>query len=210
MSCTSLHTCLASIASLNLQRSLNPMPPSTLGLHKVSYFFQCIFLWSPLSPHQNSRITTSMSLQRPTGKRKQFIANVGIACTTTLRRTSLLACDNNFSFHPWIFLHTLSLMKFRLALMFLTTTTGRPKYFSYSLISRTPRKFFMSFFVVTGTTLLKKRVVCWYVARKLSHIGLKFLGWLLYHLSGHDKIADYHQQKISGRFLDHISKRSIP
>ena len=116
------------------------------------------FSGHPLSPPKFTN-HHFMSLQRPTGKRKQLIAKVGIACTTALRRTSLLACDNNFSFHPWIFPHTLSLMKFRLVLLFLPTTVGRPKYFSYSLISGTPRKIFMSFFVVMFTTLLKKRVV---------------------------------------------------
>ena len=100
-----------------------------------------------------------MSLHRPTDKQKQLIAKVGIACTTILRRTSLLAYDNIFSFHPWIFPHTLSLMKFRLAFLFLPTTARRPKYFSYSLISKTPRKFFMSFFTAMDTVLLKKRVV---------------------------------------------------
>ena len=115
-------------------------------------------LVTPLSPPKFTN-HHFMSLQRPTGKRKQLIAKVGIACTMALRRTSFPACDNIFSFHPWIFPHTLSLMKFRLALLFLPTTAGRPKYFSYYLISGTPRKFFMSFFTAMDTVLLKKRVV---------------------------------------------------
>jgi len=139
VSWTSLQTCLANMASLNLHRSLKPIPPFNFDLHKISHFFQCILRLSPRYPHQNFRIIISISLQRPTGKRKQFMAKVGIAYATALMRTSFPACDSNFSFHPWIFPHTLSFIKFKLALLFCPTIAGRPKYFSYSFILGTPR-----------------------------------------------------------------------
>jgi hypothetical protein len=41
-------------------------------------------------------------------KSKQDIAYVGIACATALIKISLPAFDNSFSFHRWIFFHTLS------------------------------------------------------------------------------------------------------
>jgi len=40
LSMTSLQTCLASIASLNLTKSLKPNPPSSLCLHNDSQFLQ--------------------------------------------------------------------------------------------------------------------------------------------------------------------------
>ena len=38
LSSINLHTCLANMALLKLQRSLKPNPPSLLGLHKTSHF----------------------------------------------------------------------------------------------------------------------------------------------------------------------------
>ena len=74
-----LQICLASIASLNLTKSLNPIPPSTFDLHKIFQLFQWIFRWPPRSPHQNFLICISISFHKPTGNLKQVIANVGIA-----------------------------------------------------------------------------------------------------------------------------------
>ena len=110
LSICSPHTCLANIASLNLTKSLKPNPPSDLCLHNVSKFFQWIFLRSPLSPHQNLWISISMAWHNPTGSLKQLIAKVGMAYTITFNRTSLPIWVNNFSFHPYNLLHTLSLM----------------------------------------------------------------------------------------------------
>ena len=99
MSCISLHTCLANIASLNFASSLNPNPPSFFGLQSVSQFFLWIFLCSPLCPHQNFLISISISLQRPTSSLKLPIAKVGMTWTTPFNNTSFLAWDNNSSFH---------------------------------------------------------------------------------------------------------------
>ena len=44
----SRHACFAKRASLNKVRSLNPIPPSTLGLHSSSHLTQWIFRLSPL------------------------------------------------------------------------------------------------------------------------------------------------------------------
>ena len=99
-----------------------------------------------------------MSLHNPIGSRKQLMAMVGMTWTINLRRISLHAWDSNFSFHPWIFSQTLSLMKFKLTLFFSPTTTGNPRHFSYSLISGTPINSCMEIFVAANTFLLKKRV----------------------------------------------------
>lgn len=121
---------------MNLQRSLNPKPVLSFGWHKVNNFFQWL-----------------------TGKRKQLIAKVGIACTTALRRISLPTCDSSFSFQPWIFPHTRSFMKIRLAFLFLPTTVGKSRYLSYSFISRMPNKTLMVSLVAEETEMLKKSVI---------------------------------------------------
>ena len=46
-------------------------------------------------------MSISMSWQRPTGNLKQLMENDGIACTIAFNKTSFLAFDNNFSFHPY-------------------------------------------------------------------------------------------------------------
>ena len=71
--------------------------------------------------------------------------------------------------------------------MFIPTTTSNPRYFLYSLISRTPRKFRISSFVSLATTLKKKMVVlsqlicyheaCSYTAKKrdcLAYLSSQF------------------------------------
>ena len=45
-----LQICFADIASLNLTKSLYPIPPSDFDLHRISQLFQWIFLWPPRSP----------------------------------------------------------------------------------------------------------------------------------------------------------------
>ena len=40
VSCINHHTCFASIASLNLHKSLKPISPSLFGLHRTSHFLQ--------------------------------------------------------------------------------------------------------------------------------------------------------------------------
>ena len=66
-------TCLANSASLNFSISLNPMPPHFLAWQSLSHFIQCTFLLSPLQPHQNLWIITSISWINPMGSLKQLM-----------------------------------------------------------------------------------------------------------------------------------------
>ena len=91
---------------------------------------------------------------------------MGIACTTDLIRISLPACESNFSSHPCNFLQTFSFMKLKLAFFLLPTKDGNPRYFSYYLISDTPKAYLMCSLVSFEVSLLKKMVVlfqliCW-------------------------------------------------
>ena len=69
-----LHACVANKESLNIARSLNPMPPSNFDFVSSSHLNQWIFLFSPLYPHQNFLIMLSISWQRPKGNLKHPIA----------------------------------------------------------------------------------------------------------------------------------------
>ena len=184
------------MASLNLQRSLIPKPPSSLGWQRSSHFFQWIFLWSAHWLHQNFLIIISLSWQRPIGNRKHLIANVGMTCTTALRKTSLPAWDSNFSFYPWIFPHTHSLIKFKLAFWFLPTIAGKPRYFWYSFNSRTPNNTLIVYLVVVKTDLLKKKVVLSLFICCPEAFSYTSRIFLIQFISPNDKIADYHQKKI--------------
>ena len=135
------------------------MPPKAFGLHKVSQFFQWIFRWSPLCPHPNFFIIISISFNNPDESLKQLIAKVGIAWTTAFKSTSLPTYERSFSFQPYNLLHTLSLMKLRLTFLFLPTTAGSPRYFSYSHTSLTPKRSRISTFLPSGVDLLKNIVV---------------------------------------------------
>ena len=50
-------------------------------------------------------------------------------------------------------------MKLRLAILFLPSTAGRPRYFSYSCTSLTPNSLIISIFLSSGVALLKNTVV---------------------------------------------------
>ena len=166
LSSSSLHTCFANIASLNFCNSLNPIPPRALGRQSVLHFDQCMFLWFPRWPHQNFRISYSMSLHNVTGSLKQLMAKVGMACTTTFNSTSLPAWERSCSFHPCNLAQTRSLMNIRLAFLFLPTKVGRLRYFSSYLTSWTPRQLVIKAMDSIEVDLLKKREVfdlfnCW-------------------------------------------------
>ena len=120
-----------------------------------------------------------------------------MARTTAFSRTFLPTWDNKFSFHPCNLLHTPFLMQLRLAFLFLPTTAGNPRYFSYSLIFKTPRKFRISSFVSSATTLLKKRVVLSRLicCPRLVHTPPRCLELLPNLPILLDKIASYHLQK---------------
>ena len=154
------------MASLNFWRSLNPKPPKSFGWHKELHLDQCLFLWFPRCPHQNFLIKDSISSHRVMGILKQPIAKVGIACMTALRRISRLAWDSSYSFHPWSFAKTCSLMNNKLAFLYLPTREGRPRYFSWCLDSWTPKNSLIRLSIKGGVYLLKNRPVlfwlsCW-------------------------------------------------
>ena len=135
------------------------MPPSNLDRHRVCHFTQCTFRRPPLWPHQNLRIKTSISWQRAEGNLKQLIAKAGRAWITALMRTSRPAWERSFSFQHFNLDQTRSLMKAKLATFPLPTKEGRPRYFSYCLISETPSKLMMFSWVTEGVALLKNRAV---------------------------------------------------
>ena len=138
------------------------------------------------------------------------MAKVGMAWTTDLRRISLPTYDNNFSFQPYFFPHTQSLMKFKLALLFFPTTTRNPKYFAYSLTSGTPRTSWIECFVAVETFVPKNRVVldlstCYpealsYLSRP-SHISPKYSECSKYLPFELYKRACYHLQKLDEKYL---------
>ena len=153
------HTCFANIASLNFWRSLNPMPPMIFGRQRVLHLDQWIFRWFPRWPHQNLRTSCSMSLHNVVGSLKQLMANVGITWITAFSSTSRPAWERSCSFQPCNLLHTRSLINLRLALLFLPTSVGRPRYFSYCLTSWAPRILVIWSMVSDRVDLLKKREV---------------------------------------------------
>ena len=91
---------------------------------------------------------------------------MGIACTTALIRISLPTCESNFASHPCNFLQTFSFMKLKLAFFLLPAKDDNPRYFSYCLISSTPKACLMCSLVSFEVSLLKKmmvlfRLICW-------------------------------------------------
>lgn len=83
----------------------------------------------------------------------------GNSLNNDFKSTSLPACDSGFSFQPCILFHTGSLIQFKIARFFLPTTAKRPRYFSFSLISRTPRNSLIASLEAVETNFLKKRFV---------------------------------------------------
>ena len=63
----------AKSALLNLERSLNPIPPCVFGLHKSSHLVQCIIRPSPLCPQKFFRIRAFISWHKPLGNLKHDI-----------------------------------------------------------------------------------------------------------------------------------------
>ena len=70
-----------------------------------------------------------------------------MAWTTTLIRTSHPTKDKSFSSQPWSLRQTHSLMYLKLAFFVLPIKDGKPKYFSYYVISKTPKVFLMIFII---------------------------------------------------------------
>ena len=129
--CCILHPCLARRARLNALRSLNPMPPSSLGVHSFSHVTQAIFLSLSFCPHQKLPIIEFNSLQSESGNLKQLIVYVEVAWAIALIRISLPTHDRSFPFHPNIFLSTWSLIRLNAFLLPFPTKGGRPRYLSW-------------------------------------------------------------------------------
>ena len=66
----SLHTYFPNKAKLKFTISLKPKPPLFFGKHRFFQATQCIFLTSPLYPHQNFGIRASISLHKDFGSKK--------------------------------------------------------------------------------------------------------------------------------------------
>lgn len=158
MSWIRCQSCLASIASLNLYKSLKPNPPSIFGWHKLDSTFLPMNLssFTPLAPpkflNECLNILTKTYRQSETTHSKSRNS-----LNHDLQQHLLTGLWKEFFLHPCTFPQTLSFMSFRLAFFLLRTTAGNPKYFSFSLISRTPRRFFNSSSVISNTFLLKKK-----------------------------------------------------
>ena len=71
--CKRRQACLAKSASLKRAKFLKPIPPLAFGWQRESYFTQWILHLSPCCPHQNLRISLSISLHKPNGNLKQLI-----------------------------------------------------------------------------------------------------------------------------------------
>uniref|UniRef100_A0A8R7U1G0 Uncharacterized protein n=1 Tax=Triticum urartu TaxID=4572 RepID=A0A8R7U1G0_TRIUA len=104
----SLHACLASMARLKAWRSLNPKPPIFFVFVIFSQLAQCILFSLSTWLHQYLFIILLNSSHRVLVRSKQAMEYTGIACATALMRISFPPFDRSFSFHPWIFFHTLS------------------------------------------------------------------------------------------------------
>ncbi|KAK8311071.1 hypothetical protein V6Z12_D02G226200 [Gossypium hirsutum] len=125
-----LHPCFASKATLNLARSLNPIPPSSFRLLKNDQVHQWMPFLSATFCHQNLARIPSIFLQKVLGNKKHIIAYVGIAWRMDLMRTSLPPIDNSLVFQEDIRLRILSLRLAKAYFLFRPTIQGKPKYFS--------------------------------------------------------------------------------
>jgi len=83
-----LQNCFPSIAVLKSVRSLNPKPPSSLGLQSLSHDFQCIPLLLPPGLHQNCATTLTNFFITVFGIRKHDITLFGRAVRTYFIITS--------------------------------------------------------------------------------------------------------------------------
>ena len=95
-----LHACFERITKLKTCKSLKPIPPSCLLVHRFFQLTQWIFLSSLFCPQQYFASKELMESHMDLGSLKRLIAYVGIAYATVFIRTSRPAFDINFSFHP--------------------------------------------------------------------------------------------------------------
>ena len=128
--CWIRHPCLARSARLKVLRSLNPMPPTDLGLHIFSQETHANFLSLYFCPHQKLFTIEFNSLHRESGRLKQPIVYVGVAWATTLIRISQPALDSNLPFQFAIFLPTWSFIRLKAFFFPCPTNGSKPKYFS--------------------------------------------------------------------------------
>ena len=108
-SCKIRHACRARCARLKSSVSRNPSPPRYFGFIISSQETQQVRHFPSLLPHQKLHSKVFMWWQRPLGSLKQAMEYVGIACATTLIRTSFSAADKSISIQPCTLFQTRSL-----------------------------------------------------------------------------------------------------
>lgn len=99
---SSLQPCLASMARLNVWRSLNPNPPSFLNLAIFSADSQWIFWSSSCCAQKNLQIIAVICSHSPFVRSNTDIAKIGIAWAHAFIRISFSALVSSFSSHPCI------------------------------------------------------------------------------------------------------------
>ena len=87
---------------LNAFKSLKPIPPSDLGVQRLSQDVHAIFLSLPFCPHQNWLIKEFNSQHKEFESLKQLIVYVVVTWATALIRISLPTVESNLPFHPTI------------------------------------------------------------------------------------------------------------
>lgn len=123
--------------------SLKPMPPLNIGMQILSQPIQWILCSVSFWPYQKLAIRCSRSIQRVLGILKQLTANVGMARTTALIRTSFLLWDKSFPFHIWNHCHTLVFIfekafLLELLILFGHPTTPQSRDISFILVTNIP------------------------------------------------------------------------
>ena len=131
----SLHPCFANKAQLNSLSFLKPIPPQLFRAHNFSQLIQTIFLSSFLCPRQKLRIILVKSSHKESGNLKTLIIYVGIAYAITFINPSFPTLDNNFSFHLASFFLNMSSIELNVFFLFLPANDGKPRYFSWCLIT---------------------------------------------------------------------------
>lgn len=117
------------------------------------------FFSSIVYPYQYFARVELMSSHQVFGILKMPIVYVRIACTTVLISIFHLAFEINFSFHPITHLVIFSLSPLKALTLDFPTTTGKPRYFSQSVMTWTPNIPWMISLTSALVFLLKNRAV---------------------------------------------------
>ena len=147
-----IQVCFANKTSLKSNKSLKSIPPSSLEQHASGFFYD--HLVTPLKLLSE----TLNIIYNSNGGLEQPIVFFGITWTAAaLIITSLPVCYCSFSSNPCSFLNTPSFMWSKLIFFLLPTKGGKPKDFSYCLISTTPSDSLISNFISPNVDLLKNK-----------------------------------------------------